>query len=129
MTKKILFVDDESSIISITELFFKHQGYSYIIADSGEGAIVALNNQKDNIGIIFLDLMMPGISGFEVLEYMRDNNINIPTIIQSGLSDEAVVKQALDLGAVDFVTKPYTKHTLFKYLSQFITASPDQTKL
>jgi len=55
---------------------------------------------------------------------VRKNNINIPTIVQSGLSDEATVKQAFDLGAKDFITKPYTKHTLFKYIDQFMDASP-----
>lgn len=119
--KKILFVDDENSIANITELFLKSQGCNYIMAASGEEAVVALNEQQDNIGIIFLDLMMPGISGFEVLEYMNKNNIHIPTIIQSGLSDETTVRQALDLGAKDFITKPYTKHTLFKYINQYIS--------
>jgi DNA-binding response OmpR family regulator len=121
MTKKILFIDDESSIINITELFFKQQKCDYIIASSGEEAIKELGNEKENIGLVFLDLMMPGISGFEVLEFMRENSINIPTIIQSGLTDDATIKRTVDdLGAVDFITKPYTKQTLFKYVNEFI---------
>lgn len=120
MKNKVLFVDDEKSISNITELFFKQWSYDYIIVSSGEEAKLVINEQEMSLGVIFLDLMMPGISGFEVLEYMKNSNIKIPTIIQSGLSDQVVVQQALDLGAVGFITKPYTKHTLLKYITQYI---------
>ncbi len=116
MAKKILFVDDETSITGITELFFIRHGYKYLIASSGEEAITTLEQEKSEIGVIFLDLMMPGISGFDVLTYIREHNINIPTIVQSGLTDSKDMKRALDLGATDFMIKPYNKHDLFQYI-------------
>lgn len=118
MTKKVLFVDDEMSVTKVIELFLIHHGYPYVIANSGEEAILALKEHPD-IGIIFLDLMMPGVSGYDVLEYMKNNNINITTVVQSGLSDTGNQSLAFDLGATDFMPKPYNKNDLFEFIAKY----------
>lgn len=117
--KKILFVDDEQSMVTITEMFFIHNKYQYLIAKSGEEAIEVLKKEKSNIGIIFLDLMMPGLTGNDVLRYIKKQNIDIPTIIQTGLTNPEDLEETVKLGVTEFLYKPYSKRDLFQYIYQY----------
>ncbi len=122
MKKKILFIDDEKDILIVGELFIQSLGYEALLIDSGEKALQFMNSKYiSEINLIFLDVMMPVINGFDVLRFMKNSNIQIPTILQTGIVNDSDLKKARNLGVVDYVGKPYTKknmeHLIKKYMA------------
>ena len=109
MTKKILFVDDDQGILIVGNMLLKSLGHEVSLARSGEEAIDIIRNSKSEIDCIFLDLMMPGIRGYDVLTFMRDSHIMIPVVVQTGLINDGDLNTAKELGAIDYICKPYSK--------------------
>jgi len=117
-TFKILIVDDSLFNREILRRILKEDEakmgiapedtrYEIITADSGEAALVSVEN--DHPDLMLLDIVMPGISGFEVLERLQQDemNKNMPVIVISGLDSENDEEKSFMLGAVDFITKPF----------------------
>jgi CheY-like chemotaxis protein len=126
MKKKILFIDDEKDVLTVGKLMIQSLGHEVLLMDSGEKAIEFMSsNDASEIDLVFLDLMMPGMTGLDVLKFMKDSNIQIPTILQTGMATDGDLKQARNLGAVDHLCKPYTKKDLEslinKYARQYIS--------
>lgn len=102
---KILIVEDEKKLSGFMEKGLKQAGYLTVICHNGS---VALQKAaEDNYDLILLDLMLPGLNGFEVLKNLRAFKILSPVIIVSALSDTKQVVEGLDLGAVDYIKKPF----------------------
>lgn len=102
---KILLIDDDESLITIYNAAFTKAGYQTEIALTGQdGLNKAKTSQAD---LILLDQVLPDISGNEILKELKlaDETKNIPVIILSNFSQEDLVKQAIDNGAVDYVFK------------------------
>jgi CheY-like chemotaxis protein len=118
MTKKILFVDDDKSVRQIAELQLRLGGYDYILAASGQEAMDLLKS-KIKIDIIFLDYTMPVITGLDVLEFIKNNNIKIPAIIQTGIIDYSKTNAFIKAGAVASILKPYKKEVLFETIEKY----------
>ncbi len=106
---KILFVDDDTTVMSLGGLFIKSFGYTPILVSSGGDAIETLKIRSREIDMMFLDLTMPHVDGFDVLKYMSHHSIDVPTVVQTGISDQRDLDYALSLGAKQYITKPYTK--------------------
>ena len=102
----LLVVDDVEENRDLLARRLKREGYDVAIAESGSGALATLASRR--IDLVLLDVMMPGISGIDVLKAIRaDPRIStIPVIMATARSDSADVVEALDLGANDYVTKP-----------------------
>jgi len=102
----ILLVDDEDMNLKILKTILRKGGYQFLEAESGEGALRLLEREK--IDLIILDLMMPGMDGFQTLEKIEQNPSTafIPVIIASALKDSVAIKKGLELGANDYFTKP-----------------------
>lgn len=120
MRKKILFVDDDPGMLIVGSMFIKSLGYNVLLAKSGEEAINIIKNSKSEIDCIFLDLMMPGLGGFDVLTFMRDSNIIIPAVVQTGLVDDSDIKKAKELGVADYICKPYTKENVKNAIAKML---------
>jgi two-component system OmpR family response regulator len=120
MRKKILFVDDDPGMLIVGSMFIKSLGYNVLLAKSGEEAINIIKNSKSEIDCIFLDLMMPGLGGFDVLTFMRDSNIIIPVAMQTGLVDDSDIKKAEELGVTDYICKPYTKENIKNAIAKML---------
>ncbi len=102
--RRILLVDDDLKIAQFVASNLKARGYDIIKAADGEEALnMALESQPD---LMLLDLSLPKIEGLEVLRRLRPNSA-FPIIILSALDDEASKIEALDLGADDYLTKPF----------------------
>ena len=101
----ILVADDEAMIREGIAAFLTEEGYQVILAKDGEEALDKL--QEHSIHLVLLDLMMPKVSGFEVLKELKKNQ-DIPVIVLSALGDEATQLQVFDLYADDHVTKPFS---------------------
>jgi two-component system KDP operon response regulator KdpE len=107
---KILVVDDEPPIRKLLRMGLASQGYEVIEAHNGKVAIEALSEEPD---LVILDLGLPDIDGLELLERIRQREQSIPIVVLSSRGDEAGKVAALDLGADDYVTKPFGMEELF----------------
>lgn len=103
MNKKILIAEDDIPIASALELKLQHSGFDTAHANNGEEAIEKL--KSENFDLVILDLMMPKLDGFGVLEQMKKDGIKTPVIVASNLSQPEDEKKAMDLGATDFFVK------------------------
>ncbi|MFH2202471.1 MAG: response regulator [Elusimicrobiota bacterium] len=103
--RRILAVDDDESILNVLSRFLKPLGYALAIASSGAEALEIIRRQPPDL--ILLDINMPGIDGLEVLRQARQLIPAVPVIMVTGSDDAEVAKQAMALGAVDYVTKPF----------------------
>jgi two-component system KDP operon response regulator KdpE len=101
---KILVIDDEPPIRKLLRLGLGTQGYEVQDAPNGKVALQLLDGKPD---LIILDLGLPDISGHELLRTIRARNDAVPIVVLSSRGDEAGKVQALDLGADDYVTKPF----------------------
>ncbi len=104
---KIMLVDDSSTNNLLYESIFESEGYDVIVCDSGRTALKKLA-QKERPNIILLDLMMPGVDGFDVLGKIKENPEikDIPVIILTAKVDSESEAKAFELGAVDYIIKP-----------------------
>lgn len=102
---KILVAEDESKLAGFMQKGLQQAGYA--TERCGNGSQALEKAASENFDLILLDLMLPGTNGFEVLKNLRAFKINTPVIIVSALSDTKQVVEGLDLGAVDYIKKPF----------------------
>ncbi len=103
----ILVVDDEEHVRKLLQRILEDDGYDVIMASSGQEALdklVQSENQKPQL--ILLDIMMPGLNGFQVLERIR-KRFDIPVVMLTAKQEVTSVRDAIDLGADDYVRKPF----------------------
>jgi two-component system KDP operon response regulator KdpE len=101
---KILIVDDEPPIRKLLRMGLGTQGYDVLEASNGK---IALELLSEDPALIILDLGLPDIQGHELLRMIRGRNDSVPIVVLSSRGDEAGKVQALDLGADDYLTKPF----------------------
>ncbi len=112
MTGTVLIVDDESAGRDTLESILDGEGYVLLMATNGAEAIeMARTNQPD---IILMDVMMPGMTGFDACRYIRSESdlAEIPIILLTALDDRKSLLTGLDAGADDFITKPFDRYEL-----------------
>ena len=105
--KKVLVLEDESSIRSFIVINLRRAGYDVIEAESGEEALEKLQENPDT-RVALLDIMLPGIDGFEVCRRIRATNLRIGIIMLTARSQEMDKVTGLMTGAADYVTKPFS---------------------
>jgi two-component system, OmpR family, KDP operon response regulator KdpE len=101
---RVLVIDDEAAIRKLLRMGLSSQGYEIVEAANGKEA---LRLMSENPALIILDLGLPDIQGHELLRMIRGRNESVPIVVLSSRGDEAGKVQALDLGADDYVTKPF----------------------
>jgi len=109
MSQRILVVDDEQSIRTLVEYALRDAGFQVISVGRGDDALAAL--ARDPIDLVVLDLMLPGVDGLEVCRRIRAGN-SVPIIILSARGEELDKVLGLELGADDYVTKPFSPREL-----------------
>jgi len=129
----ILVVDDEEDILELVRHHLKREGYEVQCADSGEKALKAARNNP--VDLIVLDLMLPGIDGLEVTRTLKNDpqTKHIPILMLSAKGEESDVVTGLELGADDYVTKPFSPRILIARTRAIIRRGgnepPDETKI
>ena len=101
---RVLVVDDEPPIRKLLRLGLNAQGYQILEAPNGKAALELLGQNPD---LVILDLGLPDIEGLDLLRTIRARNESVPIVVLSSRGDEAGKVQALDLGADDYITKPF----------------------
>jgi two-component system KDP operon response regulator KdpE len=102
---RVLVVDDEPAIRRLLHASLSAEGHQIEEAADGQSALSLLG--RNAIDVLVLDLGMPGMDGFEVIRQLREQGSSLPIIVLSSRADEAGKVRALDMGADDFVTKPF----------------------
>lgn len=102
---RLLLVDDEETLRLLARHQLEENGYSVDEAESGEQAIEKLQN--DRFDVVILDIRMPGMDGMEVLKHIKANNFADRVVMLTGVDELKIARTSLDLGADDFLTKPY----------------------
>lgn len=102
---RVLVVDDEPPIRRFLRTSLAAQGYDIIEAEDGSKALEEVRRRSPDL--LVLDLGLPGIDGLEVIQRLRGSGVALPIIVLSSRVDEAGKVEALDLGADDYVTKPF----------------------
>ncbi len=106
----ILIAEDDELILKTIEHKLLKEGYEVIITRNGKDAIDTI--KETEIDLIITDIMMPFASGTEILAAIRSFGKKIPVIMLSSLGQEEVVLEAFDLGASDFMVKPFSPNEL-----------------
>jgi len=119
--RKILIVDDDAFIRRPLEFILREEGYQALTAIDGNDCLRKLNEEIPDL--IFLDVMMPGQDGFTVCSSLkRDPRFShIPVIMLSARGQETDRQRGLDLGAADFMTKPYSPAELLQRVREILS--------
>ena len=121
-TALIMMVDDEPILMEILQTFLEDEGYENFITI--EDSRLAMDRLvKDQPDVLLLDLKMPNVNGFEILQQVRDNELlkHLPVIVLTSSSDAATKLKALELGATDFLAKPIDASELALRLRNTLT--------
>lgn len=106
----ILIVDDEANIIQLVKMYFEREGFKILSAGDG---ISALKSLKDNHpALMVLDVMLPGMDGFEICKKVRGENNDLPILMLTARDEDIDKILGLELGADDYLTKPFNPREL-----------------
>jgi two-component system response regulator MtrA len=114
MTIKVLTIDDDSAMTELISLLLRSHGLQVITSCDGQTGIQLAKSESPDI--ILLDLMMPGIDGWEVCKSIRAE-MNTPIAILSAINDPLIISSALDAGADDYMVKPIPSGVLIAHIN------------
>ncbi|HHV08158.1 MAG TPA: response regulator transcription factor [Firmicutes bacterium] len=109
MLEKILVVDDEEYILELLRYHLEREYYKVVLARNGNEALAVAKRERPDL--IILDIMLPGVNGFEVCRILRETS-NVPILMLTAKREEADRVMGLELGADDYVTKPFSLREL-----------------
>ena len=116
--KKILVVDDEPNILKLIEFILKNAGYDVVVAANGADCIRKAKAEKPDM--IVLDVMMPGMDGFEVARKLTKDAaaLSVPILMLSSKAQFEDKMKGIDSGATDYITKPFDKEDLVQKVKE-----------
>ena len=109
--RKVMVLEDESSIRSFIVINLRRAGYEVVEAETGEEALDKLHENPDTL-VALLDVMLPKMIGFDVCRTLREEGNNVPVIILTAREEEADKVLGLEIGADDYITKPFSMREL-----------------
>ena len=128
---KVVVIEDEPDIVEVVSYNLKREGYSVVAVDRGDEGLNIIRNQSPNL--VILDLMLPGMDGLSICQQMKSDPLvrDIPIIIISAKSEESDVVIGLELGADDYLCKPFSPRELLARVKAVLRRRPaadDQAK-
>ena len=128
MSQKILVVDDEPDIVNLTEKFLRLGGFEILTSNNAKEAMKIVEENYDNIDLILLDIMMPGRSGYSVLEEVKNNEKfkDILVVLFTVKSFNEDVQKGKKLGADAYITKPFSGKELLKRIKEILGKKKDK---
>lgn len=125
IVSKILIVDDEQPIRTLLDYNLKQSNFETIMAADGAQAILQVEEEKPDL--ILLDLMLPVIDGIEVCKILRSRNINTPIIMLTAKGEEPDKVLGLEIGADDYMTKPFSPREVIARVKAVLRRSQEST--
>lgn len=120
----ILIIEDEQAMLAGLRDNLEFEGYTVITADRGDTGLKLW--QSDDYDLVILDVMLPGLSGFEVLKNGRKQNLKTPVILLTARGEELDKVLGLELGADDYITKPFSLRELLARIKAILRRSQGQ---
>ena len=108
--ERVLVVDDDATVSDVVRRYLERAGYVVLLAQDGPAALSVFREQRPDL--VVLDLMLPGVDGLEVCRRMRAESRDLPVVMLTALGEEADRVLGLELGADDYVTKPFSPREL-----------------
>jgi len=129
VSKKILAVDDENDVLLVVKTALQAEGFDVVTASNGSEALEKVISESPDA--VILDVMMPGITGFQVLEKIRadERTARLPVIMLTGVSDKSKIRDALAAGTDYYIVKPFTFQDLLTKLNMALNAEADPLDL
>lgn len=123
MAKKVLLVEDEKNVILGVRTCLDAVGYHVDIVEDGDDALNSVSQEQPDL--ILLDLLLPRVDGFEVLKQLKgqEETRHIPIVVLTAKAEEEDRKRAMDLGADDYMTKPFKPQELWDCLKNHLSDS------
>jgi DNA-binding response OmpR family regulator len=125
MKTKILIVEDDPHILLGLEEILKSEGFEVAVCKRGDQALEAIAKQRPSL--LVLDVMLPGLSGYDVCKHARAKKVNIPILMLTAKSQEIDKVVGLDLGADDYMTKPFGVRELLARIQALLRRAGAQT--
>jgi DNA-binding response OmpR family regulator len=127
MTKEILIVEDEPGVVVAIQFLMEQQGHNVLVAKRGEDALDMIYKYKPDL--VLLDIMLPGISGWEVCEIVRLNPDfrDVKILFLTARGDEAEITKGLALGADAYITKPFSNDQLVASVNAILENAYEET--
>jgi len=122
--RRVLIVDDEPGMLDVAQMYFNREGFQVTLACDGETALKAVEMQKPDL--IVLDLMLPKLDGFEVCRRLRQVG-QVPIIMLTARDDEVDKIVGLEMGADDYLTKPFSPRELVARAKAVLRRSDKET--
>src|SRR5436190_17110283 len=122
----ILLVDDEPSIIQLARMYFERDGFRVLEAADGEAAMELIHKQKP--ALIVLDVMLPKLDGFDVCRRLRSHGDQTPVIMLTARDEDIDKILGLELGADDYLTKPFNPRELVARIKAILRRSEHSSK-
>jgi DNA-binding response OmpR family regulator len=122
----ILLVDDEPSIVQLARLYFERDGFRVLEAGDGEAAMETIHKHKP--ALVVLDVMLPKLDGFDVCRRLRSNGDQTPVIMLTARDEDIDKILGLELGADDYLTKPFNPRELVARVKAILRRSDNQKK-
>jgi DNA-binding response OmpR family regulator len=116
--KKILVIEDNPMVIKSLEFKLKKDGHEVLIAKDGREAMKFLKDAQ--FDLILTDLMLPFVTGKELICYIKKNSPKTPIIVLSTSTQENIITDAFDMGVDDFITKPFSPNELSLRVKRFL---------
>ncbi|KPK02063.1 MAG: hypothetical protein AMK71_03485 [Nitrospira bacterium SG8_35_4] len=119
--QRILVIDDEESIRDLLKDFLEAKGFQIVLASDGESGLKLLT--EDSFALFLLDLMMPGMSGLDVLRERAARKIDVPSIVITAHATVQTAVEAVKLGAFEYITKPFNLEELYMVIKKTLDVS------
>jgi CheY-like chemotaxis protein len=119
----IFFVDNEARLIECLKLYLELEGFKVTTAESGEEALekaLQIYNSGSHVDLLITDILMPGMSGAELLEKLKQNNITPTTLGVSGFCDEETMEKLRTSGCHNFLLKPFDPDEIMGKIKELI---------
>ena len=119
-TKKILIVDDEEDITNLTEKFLQLEKYETISCNNGRDALNIVEEKHDDIALILLDIMLPGMNGYEILTEIKLRYPNILVVLFSVKNFFEDIQKGKELGADGYLVKSISGNEIIAYIKNIL---------
>ena len=121
-SQRVLIVDDEPDVLLLLRIELEAEGYETLLAADGETAIRRILEERPDI--VLLDVMMPVIDGWGVLQRLAEHGSDVRVIVLSAKASDGDVAHALELGAHEYVTKPFEPAALLATVAHVLSSAP-----
>ena len=119
-TETILLVDDENEVLDVGQKMLEQMGYKVLLSTNGKQAIDIYSANRDDIDLVILDMIMPGLGGGEAYDRMKEVNPDVKVLLSSGYSIDGQAAEILDRGCNGFIQKPFGMKELSHELREIL---------